>query len=225
MDKALKGVTEGINTEALAPNISVGIIAWNEADSIGACLESVFRQSLFAKLHERKLTCEIICLANGCTDDTSIVAQRSFDAHASVHPFKNSFTYRLINLVERGKLNAWNVFVHKLSAPQARFLCLMDADILIHHPDTLWNMLAVLLQHPQAVIAVDRPLKDISFKAHPSVLERISLATSALTQARTAQVTGSFTLSAQTPRGTFICRGIWLLARTGSSRLSFALIF
>ncbi|HEV7928382.1 MAG TPA: glycosyltransferase family A protein [Verrucomicrobiae bacterium] len=183
-------MTETINTEALAPNISLGIIAWNEADSIGACLESVFRQSLFSKLSDRKLTCEIICLANGCTDDTSNVAQKSFDAHASVHPFKNSFTCRLINLAERGKLNAWNVFVHKLSAPKAQFLCLMDADILIHHPDTLWNMLAVLLQHPQAVIAVDRPLKDISFKAHPSVLERISLATSAMTQARTAQVTG-----------------------------------
>jgi glycosyltransferase involved in cell wall biosynthesis len=193
-DKALKGVTEAINTEALAPNISVGIIAWNEADSIGACLESVFRQSLFSKLHGRKLTCEIICLANGCTDDTSDVAQRSFDAHGRNHPFKNSFTSRLVNLGERGKLNAWNVFVHKLSSPQAQFLCLMDADILVHHPDTLWNMVALLLHHPQAAIAVDRPLKDISFKAHPSVLERISLATSATTQARAAQVTGQLYL-------------------------------
>lgn len=183
-------MTEATNTEARAPNISLGIIAWNEADSIGACLESVFRQSLFSKLNDRKLTCEIVCLANGCTDDTSKVAQRSFDAHARNHPFKYSFTCRLINLAERGKISAWNVFVHKLSAPQAQFLGLMDADILIHHPDTLWNMFALLLHDNQAVIAVDRPLKDISFKAKPSILERISLATSAMTQAGSARVTG-----------------------------------
>jgi glycosyltransferase involved in cell wall biosynthesis len=183
----------------------MGIIAWNEEDSIGACLESVFRQSLFSKLHEQKLTCEIICLANGCTDDTANVAQRGFDAHARDHPFKNSFTCRLVNLAERGKLNAWNVFVHQLSAPQAQVLCLMDADILIHHPDTLWNMLAVLRQHPQAVIAVDQPLKDISFKTKPSVLERMSLATSSMTQAGTAKVTGQlYCIRATAARNIFL---------------------
>jgi hypothetical protein len=136
------------------------------------------------------MTCEIVCLANGCTDNTADVAQKCFDAQAKDRSFKNSFTCRLVTLAERGKLNAWNVFVHKLSATQAQLLFLMDGDIVIHHPDTLWNMLAALLNHPEAVIAVDRPLKDISFKAKPSVLERISLATSAMTQASVAQVTG-----------------------------------
>lgn len=202
-------MTEKINAEALAPNISLGIIAWNEADSIGPCLESVFRQSLFSKLHERKVTCEILCLANGCTDDTSDVAQRSFDAQARDHPFKNTFTWRLVNLAERGKLNAWNVFVHKLSAPQAQFLCLMDADILIHHPDTLWNMLAALLHHPEAVIAVDRPLKDISFKTQPSVLERISLATSAMTRASASQLTGQlYCIRATAARNIYLPRDL-----------------
>jgi glycosyltransferase involved in cell wall biosynthesis len=209
IDKALKGVIERMNTEGLAPDISVGIIAWNEADSIGACLESVFRQSLFSRLHERKLTCEIICLANGCTDNTADVAQRSFDAHCQDHPFKNAFTCRLLNLAERGKLNAWNVFVHKASAPQAQFLFLMDADILIRHPDTLWNMFAVLMDHPEAVIAVDRPLKDISFKANPSFLERISLATSAMTQSSAAQVTGQlFCIRAAAARNIYLPRDL-----------------
>ena len=181
---------ERAKTAAISPNVSLGIIVCNEADSIGACLESVFRQSLFSKLRERKLSCEILCLANGCTDDTSAIAGKSFRAQAKDHPFKDSFTCRLVNLVERGKLNAWNVFVHELSAAQAQMFFLMDGDIMIHHPDTLWNMLAVLLDHPQAVIAVDRPLKDISLKAKPSILERISLATSVMTQASAEQVTG-----------------------------------
>ncbi len=181
---------ERANKPAISPDVSLGIIVCNEADSIGASLESLFRQSLFAKLQERNLTCEILCLANGCTDDTSSIAGKCFRDQAEDHPLKDYFTCRLVNLEERGKLNAWNVFVHKLSAPQAQMLFLMDGDIVINHRDTLWNMLVVLLDHPQAVIAVDLPLKDISFKAKPSILERISLATSAMTQASADQVTG-----------------------------------
>src|SRR2546422_4083093 len=41
------------------PCISIGILAWNEAEAIGATLHSLFRQSLFAELNQRQLTCEI----------------------------------------------------------------------------------------------------------------------------------------------------------------------
>src|SRR5580698_7939321 len=99
---------EKANTAAISPDVSLGIIVCNEADSIGASLKSVFRQSLFTKLRERKLTCEILCLANGCTDDTSAIAGKCFSAQAEDHPFKDYFTCRLVNLEERGKLNAWN---------------------------------------------------------------------------------------------------------------------
>lgn len=202
-------MTEKAITAVISPDVSLGIIACNEADSIGASLESLFRQSLFSKLHERNLTCEILCLPNGCTDDTPDIARKCFDAQAKDHPFKNSFTCRLVNLVERGKLNAWNLFVHTLSGTQAQWLFLMDGDIVIHNHDTLWNMLAVLLDNPQAVMAVDRPLKDISLKAKPSVLERISLSTSAMTRAGTAQVTGQlYCIRATAARNIYLPRDL-----------------
>jgi glycosyltransferase involved in cell wall biosynthesis len=208
-EKVLKGVMENAKAAAISPKVSLGIIVCNEADAIGACLESVFRQSLFSKLLEQKLTCEILCLANGCTDDTSDIAGKCFDTQAKDHPFKDSFTCRMVNLLERGKLNAWNAFVHKFSAAQAQWLFLMDGDIVIHHRDTLWNMLAVLLDHPEAVVAVDRPLKDISFKVKPTILERISLATSAMTQASAAQITGQlYCIRATAARNIYLPRDL-----------------
>jgi hypothetical protein len=208
-DKVSKGVMEKAITAPTSPDLSLGIIACNEADSIGASLESVFRQSLFCKLHERKLTCEILCMANGCTDDTAEIARKCFESRVKTHPFRDSFTCRVVDLVERGKLNAWNVFVHQLSETEAQWLFLMDGDIIIHQRDTLWNMLAILLDHTEAVMAVDRPLKNISLKARPSVLERISLATSAMTQANSAQVTGQlYCIRAAAARNIYLPRDL-----------------
>ena len=49
-------------------------MAWNEEASIGPMLGSLFRQSIFQRLAERGPGCEVICLANGCTDRTVAVA-------------------------------------------------------------------------------------------------------------------------------------------------------
>jgi hypothetical protein len=49
---------------------------------------------------------------------------------------------------------------------------------------------STLAEHPEASVATDQPLKDIAFKPNKSVLERISLATSAMTRAGDAQLTG-----------------------------------
>ena len=144
--------------------ISIGILAWNEEEAIGLTLASLFRQSLFAELKRRQLHCEIICVANGCTDRTAAVAQETFQEQTRSHPFKDTFSCRSLNIVERGKTNAWNQFVHTLSAKEAQVLFLMDGDIIMQHPDTLWNMYVALSDNAQASIATDRPLKDIAFK-------------------------------------------------------------
>lgn len=197
------------NEEAVAPKISLGIIAWNEEDSIGDCLKSLFQQSLFQKLRDRRMTCEIICVANGCTDSTPVVVQKIFDAQTRHHPHRATFTCRVLNLRERGKLNAWNVFVHKASDPDARFLFLMDGDILVHHRNTLWNMAQALMSDAEAAIAVDLPRKDISLKPRPTLLEKISLATSAMTRAGTAQLTGQlYCIRANIARNIYLPRDL-----------------
>ena len=172
------------------PRISIGIVAWNEADAIGATLTSLFRQSLFEELSRREWSCEIFCLANGCTDRTPVIAAEIFTAQANSHSFKHTFRCQALDLQERGKLNAWNLFVHKLSAREAGVLFLMDGDILIRHPRTLWNMYTTLDSETEANVVIDQPLKDIALKPRKSLNEWISLATSKMTQTGTAQLTG-----------------------------------
>ena len=170
--------------------LSIGIIAWNEQAVIASTLDSLFRQSIFAELSQRGSTCEVICVANGCTDRTPVIASEVFDQQARSHPHAGCFSTRVANLAERGKINAWNQFVHTLSARESRFLLLMDADILIHRPDTLWNMLRALETDIQANVSVDRPCKEILFKEHKSFRERLSLAASQGTLAADAQLCG-----------------------------------
>jgi glycosyltransferase involved in cell wall biosynthesis len=168
--------------------LSLAVFAWNEEAGIEATLRSLFQQTLFAELSQRNLACEVLCVVNGCTDRTPEIAGAFFEQQQRTHPDRNAFRCRVTNLAERGKLNAWNVYVHSLSAPEASCLFMLDADILIHRPATLANMLTTLEQDPQASIAVDQPCKDISFKPNKSARERLSLGAARLTATASAQL-------------------------------------
>jgi glycosyltransferase involved in cell wall biosynthesis len=168
--------------------VSIGIIAWNEEEAIAPMLKSLFQQTFFAELTKRHCKCEIVCLANGCTDKTAEVAREIFSEQAKSHPHAASFSGRVVELKQRGKINAWNAFVHSVSSRNAGFLFLMDADIIIHNRETLWNMLFTLLFNREASIAVDRPCKDIEFKSRNTLREKISLTASRLTRSSVAQL-------------------------------------
>ncbi|MDB6108591.1 MAG: hypothetical protein JWR69_341 [Pedosphaera sp.] len=171
-------------------HISIGIIAWNEERNIQHTLESLFQQSLFEILSGRDLRCEILCLANGCTDQTREIAAAVLAEQSEHHPFRQAFVCRALDIREQGKNNAWNLFVHNFSAPEARHLVLMDADIVINHPRTLANMVATLEENPAACVATDQPCKHIAAKSDVSLMERFSLLASQLTQAGEGQLCG-----------------------------------
>jgi glycosyltransferase involved in cell wall biosynthesis len=197
------------HTETTPPFVSIGIMAWNEEDAIGITLQSLFKQTLFSELQMRRLRCEIICVANGCTDRTASVAETVFQFHARGHEHHPAFSCRVLDIAERGKANAWNVFVHTASAAGAKFLILMDADIVIHEPGTLWNMLSALGDNPDANVAVDTPLKDIAFKSKKSSRENFSLAASRMTQSADAQLTGQlYCLRAAVARNIYLPCGL-----------------
>ncbi len=170
--------------------VSIGIIAWNEADGITRTLESLFRQSLFERLARRNLRCQVLCLANGCTDETPRVAAQVFEAQRLRHPARHALLCRAFDIRERGKLNAWNLFVHHLSAPSARYFILMDADILIDQPHTLANLVDTLEQHTDAAIATDEPRKHLAAKSRKSLADHLSLLASRMTQTAEAQLCG-----------------------------------
>src|SRR5580698_8603460 len=117
--------------------LSIGILAWNEEKSIGPMLDSLLAQSVFAQLAARGEGAEIICLANGCTDATVEVAGRILERAAADPAAPAGRRARVEDIREPGRNNAWNRFIHELSAPEARYLCVMDADIIFNRPDTL----------------------------------------------------------------------------------------
>ena len=197
-----------VNTENLTstpPLVSIGIIAWNEEQGIGAMLDSVFQQSLFAELGKRGLRCEIICVTNGCTDRTPQVVAEIFTRQSREHPNAENFSCRVMNVSDRGKINAWNRFVHSFSARDAKYMFLMDADILIHPRETLWNMVATLEHNRDASVSVDLPCKDISFKRRKTFWERLSLGASHMTGSVSAQLCGQlYCIRAEVARNIYL---------------------
>src|SRR5262249_12520320 len=128
--------------------LSIGILAWNEEASIGPMLESLFAQSLFRHLADRGERCEVICLANGCTDRTVPFTRDFFERMEREHVDRAGLSAWVADIPEPGRNNAWNRFVHELSSAEARFLCVMDADIVFNRPDTLELVLHELETDP-----------------------------------------------------------------------------
>jgi glycosyltransferase involved in cell wall biosynthesis len=193
------------NSTSASPCVSIGIIAWNEEQGIGAMLESVFQQSLFAELARRGRRCEILCVTNGCTDRTPEVVAKIFARQCSEHPEAAHFSCRVMNVSQRGKINSWNRFVHSFSAREAKYLFLMDADILIHPRETLWNMVNTLEQNLEASVSVDLPRKDISFKKRKTLWERVSLGASQMTGSASAQLCGQlYCIRAEVARNIYL---------------------
>jgi glycosyltransferase involved in cell wall biosynthesis len=189
--------------------VSIGIIAWNEEQGIGAMLESVFQQTLFAELARRGRRCEIICVTNGCTDRTPEVAAEIFGRKSLEHPDAAGFSCRVMNVAERGKINSWNHLVHSFSARESKYLFLMDADILIHPRETLWNMVNALEKNPEASVAVDAPRKDISFKPRKTLRERLSLGASQMTGSASGQLCGQlYCIRAEVARNIYLPRDL-----------------
>jgi glycosyltransferase involved in cell wall biosynthesis len=161
--------------------LSIGILAWNEQDSIRPMLESLLRQSVFGHLWARGEGCEIVCLANGCTDGTVAAAQEVFEKARLEGRLGPATTARVVDIPEPGRNNAWNRFVHEISDRKARLICFMDADIELRQPDTLELVVTELDTNLHLGAVSDSPVKDVAVKERPSLRERLSLATSEMT--------------------------------------------
>ncbi|MBE9047819.1 glycosyltransferase [Pleurocapsales cyanobacterium LEGE 10410] len=155
--------------------ISMGILAYNEAESISNMLYSLWEQSLFQDNADNSI--EVIVVANGCTDNTAEVARNTLK-----NLFKDSdptlFQWQVCEVKESGKSNAWNLFVHQFSAPDADFFCIMDADIQLYAKASLEKMLDALVENPEYWVSLDGPIKDVKLKKNKNLLEKLSVAVS-----------------------------------------------
>ena len=155
--------------------ISIGILAHNESDSIAKLLNSLKHQSLFSNANQSQ-TIEIIIIPNGCIDNTAEVAQQTLQELEL--QLSNISQWKICEVSEAGKSNAWNLFVHQFSAVDTDFLFLMDADIQLHHQDTLANMVDVLIRNSEYWISLDQPIKHVELKQNKTWLEKLSVAVS-----------------------------------------------
>ncbi len=180
--------------------ISIGILAWNEESSIRTTIHSVFAQSLIRDVVTSGFQIQIVCVPNGCTDNTAQAARGSMLAAAEKLNFSEGVSWQVHSLTTPGKTNAWNVFVHELADPQADVIFLIDADIQIFMPDTLRNMIQKLYAHPEAFICTDLPMKHIVFKQHYSLLDQISMHSARINQSASGQLCGQL----------YCVRAVWL---------------
>jgi len=132
--------------------ISIGILAHNEERFIGATIASLLGQSIF---DDREIEKEIIVIANGCSDSTSIAAASALSAAKA---FKNC-RVDVRNIKEAGKANAWNIFVHDASDKRADFFVLLDADIEFESDEAIMRLIDHLKTNADVDIAPDQPVK------------------------------------------------------------------
>jgi glycosyltransferase involved in cell wall biosynthesis len=188
---------------------SIGIMAWNEEKSICRTLESLFKQSVFEKLHARGERCRIVIVANGCTDGTVAVTREFFARMKREHPYPHTFDGVAVDLPQPGRNNAWNRYVHEHSARESRFIYLMDADIVFHHRDTIYSMFHTLEKNPRAAVASDRQYKEIFFKEKKTLRDRLSLATSNMTGTIAGRFTGQlYCMRAEIARNIYLPRDL-----------------
>lgn len=153
-------------------NVSIGILAYNEAGKIGKALETLFEQSLFKDANKVK-SIEVVVVPNGCTDDTAAIARSTLEKLTTCCPHPD-IRWRVCEIEKPGKCNAWNHYVGKFSAPNADYLFLMDADIHFLDSDTLEQMLTTLAAAEEAWVAVDTPIKDVALKTKKNLIEWLS---------------------------------------------------
>lgn len=173
--------------------ISIGILAWNEESVIERALCSLFQQTALQTVPPdlAGYSWEVIVVPNGCTDETARVSRRALAALVE-EGSRRDIAWRVCEVAESGKSNAWNRFVHEFSAPGAELIMLMDADIEFGEGTTVANAVMALAADPRAVAAVDLPLKDAVKKATKSALERMSVRASGDLTERPPELCGQF---------------------------------
>ncbi|MEL6495789.1 MAG: glycosyltransferase family A protein [Cyanobacteria bacterium J06623_7] len=139
--------------------LSIDILAHNEANSLPILLSTLCQQSLL-KIQNQEKKIEIIVVLNGCIDNTDAAARNTLE-QLTIQSYRISWTWKVCEVSEAGKSNAWNLFVHQSASVASDFFCLMDADIQLHDSFALEKMLDVLRKRPEYWIALDRPIKDV----------------------------------------------------------------
>lgn len=182
---------------AHASSVAIAVLARNEAARLGNLLQDVANQSL---LTAPEFRVSITVVANGCSDRTADVAREHFR-----DPKYHDAATAVYELEVPGKSNAWNEFVHALLPQDTDFVFFLDGDIRIPDQDSMLVVLRALTASSDAVVAIDRSVKDLELDRPKSIPERLI-----------KRATGTANDTRQALAGAFYCvryaaiSGIWL---------------
>lgn len=148
--------------------VSIGVLAYNEENTIASTIEQLFLQDVF---YLPDCEVQLVVVANGCTDKTSIVAKDVLQKNK----IEKDFVFDTINLKQAGKSNAWNEFVHTHSWQDADYVILVDADIEFGSTNVLKRLVETLVENVNANVSIDLVKKDIEKKIKKDVISHLSL--------------------------------------------------
>jgi glycosyltransferase involved in cell wall biosynthesis len=154
--------------------ITLGILAYNEAGNIEKTLRSLFLQSCFVEKNtiESNFDWHVLIVPNGCSDNTAAISEsilKDIQAKSSV-----KFTYSVQSIQKPGKSNAWNHLIHDFAKEDTDIFVLMDADIEFSNLDTILNCLKTFESNASAQVVVDTPIKQFDSNKNWSLIKQIS---------------------------------------------------
>jgi hypothetical protein len=126
--------------------VDLGLFAHDAASGIVAMMQRLAAQDAFAT---DGIDLCVHVLAHGCSDDTAAQAQWAAPDGFRVH-----------DMPEAGKSQAWNSFVHKLSRRNADILVFCDMGIAFPAADCLSRLIAMLAARPDLHLIDSRPVRD-----------------------------------------------------------------
>ncbi|WP_045215631.1 glycosyltransferase [Desulfonatronovibrio magnus] len=163
--------------------ISIGILAHNEEQTIPAVLKDLAAQDKIPGMADQL---EVVVVVNGSSDQTAENARKTAE---KIKPVMK-WDFRVVELARAGKDNAWNLFVHEYSRPDAEILILVDADIRLPQIDTLSRLVKSLEKNPGALASVDEPVKSIAMDKGHDLRGHLSVAASRVSAAGPPKLCG-----------------------------------
>lgn len=187
--------------------VSIGMLAWNEAENIDGTIRSLMAQTVFSNPPDscKDISWELIVVPNGCSDATAAIARKTIAELVETLPVRENFRFDVIELAKAGKSNAWNHYVHEFSHREAQYIILIDADIHFGLDETIANVLHTARANEHADVVLDLPLKDIAKRERKSLFDRISLKLSDVTLKESTGISGQFYCAKAD-----VLRGVWM---------------
>lgn len=147
--------------------IDIGIFAYNEEQNISHIIKQVAKQSI---LNNPDMSVRIVILANGCIDQTVNNAQKAIKELSNI----DTTSFEVLDLPFKGKAKTWNHFVHQICRSQSNYLVFMDADITLHSPSTIFDMINRIDGDTNTLVVSSHAIKDLKLtKRQLTLVEKI----------------------------------------------------